>query len=312
MHEYSINVKNRIIKDPSFMGIIFAADEKDDWTKEETWRKANPNLGVSVRIDYLRSECEKAIRSPSYENVFKRLHLNIWTEQDSRWIPISEWDACKGKFELEEMKGLICWAGVDLASTTDIGAMCLVFPPSEKFPKWRVFPKFYLPKKAIQVRKERDRIPYDDWERQGLIQVNDGAILDYGMIEQDVVKISNDYNLKEIVLDPWNAVYLATRLEEQGFKVEFWRQGYPSLNAPTKFINELIASRGIEHDSNPILRWMASNIAIEQDPAGNIKPSKRKSKEKIDGIVAIINALGRAMKAKDNSSVYENKGLTVL
>lgn len=317
LHEYARNVNLGVIKDPTFLGVIYGADENDDWTDPKVWKKANPNLGVSVRLDFLRRECLKAQEVLAYENTFKRLHLNIWTEQDSRWLSLKTWDACKMEFTIDDFKGRSCILGVDLSISVDLGALSILIPPTEKpadfnFDKWSVIPVFFLPKDAIAIRKKRDRIPYDDWARMGLIKTCEGGILDYLMIEHEIEEIGKILQVEEIVIDPWNAVQFAQHLKDKGLNVQFWRQGLISMNAPTKMLSELIASQKLAHNGNQVLRWNASNVAIEQDAAGNIKPSKKKSKEKIDGIVATINALGRAVIAEKTTSIYEERDVIVL
>lgn len=323
LHEYSKNIRNGIIKDPTFLGIIYAAIEPKEnndplwWNNELVWKQANPNLAKSVRLDYLRREAKKAVQILAYENTFKRLHLNIWTEQDSRWLSLESWRSCKEDFTLEDLKGRNAVLGVDLAATTDLGVIVIVCKPSKqtqfKFhDKWLILPLFYLPKKAIKLRKEKDRIPYDDWERLGLIKTNDGGVLDYKIIEDDIDNLAKIINIQAISIDPWNAVQFAVNLKNKDYKVQFWRQGYTSMNAPTKMLSELIASLSIHHNDNLVLNWNAANVTIESDPAGNIKPSKRKSKEKIDGIVAAINGIGCAVLTEDTESTYETNEPVIL
>lgn len=307
-HDYAIKVRDGIIPDPTFLPIIYAADPEDDWTSPETWAKANPNLGVTVRLEYLRDQCEKAKEVPAYENTFKRLHLNLWTEQDSRWLQIEKWDACKRPFNTSDLYGVECIAGLDLASTEDITALELVFRMNDN--TFRVLSYFWLPEETMKRRAKADKVAYEEWARQGFIEITkDKPTTDYEFIRKRLNELRQTFRIKEIVLDKWNADQLANRLIDDNFSVLYWQMGMGAMTAPTKRLNSLVLDRTLHHDGNPVLRWMAKNVAIEQDAEGNIKPSKKKSKEKIDGIVAIIMALGRWLAYNDPVSVYQTRGL---
>lgn len=310
-HDYAQRVKSGIIKDPTFLGYIYAADPSDDWRLESTWRKANPNFGITVQPDYIKEQAQKASEVIAYENTFKRLHLNIWTEQDSRWLPIEKWDDCEESFSLDELEGQPCIVGVDLATTTDITAVSFLFPIAGGI--YRHFERFFVPQDAINVRTRRDRVPYDVWNQEGFFSVTPGAVCDYDFIREAFREWGARFNIKQIVIDRWNATQLATQLQGDGFEVAFFGQGFASLSAPMKELNSLILSGKIRHQQNPVMRWMVSNVAIEQDAAGNIKPSKRRSKEKIDGVVALVNALGVAIALpKTEESVYSSRGVLAL
>ena len=308
-HDYACKVRDGIIPDPTFLPVIYSIDpEKDEWTDEKTWAKANPNLGVTVRIDYLREQCEKAKLVPAYENTFKRLHLNIWTEQDSRWLPIEIWDACKQPIKISDLRGHECIAGLDLASTEDITAAVLVFKmPDGKF---KVLPYFWLPEETMKRRTKSDKVAYEEWARRGLIEVTkDKPTTDYDYVLKRFKELRKEFNIKEIVLDRWNADQLANKFLDENFEVIYHAMGMASMTAPTKRLNSLILNKDIEHDGNEVLRWMAKNVAIEQDAEGNIKPSKKKSREKIDGIVALIMGISRWLANTDFKSVYETRGV---
>lgn len=309
-HDYAERVSKGIIKDPTFLGVIFAASQDDDWRLESTWRKANPNYGVTVKPEYLKEQALKAQEVIAYENTFKRLHLNIWTEQDSRWLPIERWDACALDFQEEELIGKRCFVGVDLATTTDITAVCLLFPWEDG--KYRIKTEFFVPKDAVGVRTKRDRVPYDLWVQQGFIHATPGAVCDYDFVRQAFKSWGERYRIENVVIDRWNATQLATQLQGDGLDVAFFGQGFASMSAPTKELNSLILSERINYRPNGVMRWMVSNVAVEQDAGGNIKPSKKRSKEKIDGVVALINALGVAISKPQGASVYSERGLLTL
>lgn len=291
-HDYAGKVRDGIIHDNSFLPVIYEASRDDDWTLPETWAKANPNLGVSVSEEYLRRECEKAQETPAYENTFKRLHLNIRTEQDIRWLAMEKYDACDA--ELPELDGRQCYAGLDLANTKDVAALVLAFQVDECY---ALLPRFWVPEESIAERSRRDRVPYDIWAKQGWITATPGNVIDYEYIRQTVNELGKRYQILEIAADRWNATQLIQQLAGDGFTIFPFGQGFKDMTAPTKQFDTLVTSGRLIHGANPVLRWMASNTSVEQDAAGNLKPSKKKSSEKIDGIVAAVMALGRAMVA---------------
>lgn len=288
LHEHAIRVRDGVVKDDSFLPVIFAADPADDWKSPETWRKAHPGLGVSVREDYLREECERAQALPSYENTFRRLLLNQWTEQDERWLSLSAWDACQE--DTPDLGGCECYAALDLSSTTDITALVLAFPIGGMV---HLLPFFWVPRDGISKRTRRDRVPYDVWVKEGLMDATEGAVIDYDVIRQRINVLAERFNIKEIAIDRWNATQLATQLTGDGFQVVAFGQGFASMAAPCQELEKRVLGKTLNHGGNPVMRWMATNVAIETDAAGNMKPSKAKSTERIDGIVAALMALGR-------------------
>jgi len=308
LRSYAEKVRDGILKDDSFLPVIYAADAKDDFKCPKTWAKANPCLGVSIREDYLEREAMKAAELPSYENTFRRLHLNQWTEQDVRWLPMDRWDEAEPFHELEDRP---CYAGLDLASTTDITALVLVCPDGEGC--FDVKPFFWIPSENAIRRERKDKVPYTTWIKQGYIRVTEGDVVDYDQIREDIIQLAQQFNIKEIAVDRWNSTMLVTQLDGEGLNMAMFGQGYRSMSAPSKHLEALVMSRKLRHGDNPVLNWMASNVSIESDPAGNIKPSKRKSTEKIDGIVATVMGLARAGAALDEgNSIYEDKGFTII
>lgn len=299
LHAHASKVRDGL-HDPEFLPVIYEAADEDDWADPAVWGKANPNLGVSLSMDYLVSACEKAKRLPRYENVFKRLHLNIRTEQDVRWLPMEKWDECDDAIDEQELEGRACYAGLDLASTTDIAAFVLAFQGEDG--RFDVLPFFWCPADGAHERERRDRVPYLTWSRQEHIEMTPGNVVDYDRIRERIVELGQRFEIQEIAIDRWNSTQLQTQLQGDGFDVVPFGQGFGSMTAPTKELEKLVLSGKISHGGHPVLRWMASNAAAEEDAAGNIKPSKKKSTEKIDGIVALIMALGRAMVSEDEES----------
>jgi len=307
--DYAARVRDGIIDNPQYLPVIYEVPKDADWNDESLWHLANPNLGVSVSMDALRAEHDKAVELPSRENVFRRLHLNQRTEQDVRWLNIEAWDACRLTFKPEDMAGIDSWAGLDLSSTTDLTAFVIVF---RKDGVYYVLPFFWVPAETIERRAREDKVPYPLWVKQGILNVTPGNVVDYDFVRTEVMRLCREYHVREIGYDPWNATQIVTQLQAAGFKMVEVRQGFATLTSPTKEVEKLVLGRQLRHDGNPILRWMASNVTTEQDAAGNLKPSKKKSTERIDGIVALIIALNRALVDVATQSVYESKDLLIL
>jgi phage terminase large subunit-like protein len=296
--EYCTKVQDGVVEDAETLVVIYAAPKDSDWTQEETWRAANPNYGVSVKEDYLRAECQRAQESPRHENDFKRYHLNIWTEQAVRWLPMDRWRTLAGPVHWSEMaeanRGRRCFGAVDLAATTDLAAQLLVFPPDELVERWRFLPRFFVPADAIANRVRRDRVPYDKWAREGALIATEGNVVDYDFIKAQILADAEMFQIERFGFDPFNATQVMIQLGQEGLPTEKVRQGFLTLSAPAKELERLLLSEMFEHGGHPILEWCASNVAIETDAAGNIKPSKSKSTEKIDGIAALVSALALA------------------
>lgn len=315
LHDYTRKVLEGIIEDDSFFGIIFTLDEGDDWEDEHNWVKANPNLGVSVKLDDLRRKATKAKKMPSALNAFLRLHMNVWTQAETKWLDPDKWRACgEEPIDPEALRGRTCYGGLDLSSTTDITAFVLVFPPEKKGDKYLVLCRFWIPEAAMHERSKRDRVPYDAWVREGYIEATSGDVIDYDFVVSEILELAERYDLKEIAFDRWGASKMIQELQEVELTVAQFGQGFASMSGPSKELERLVVARGISHGNNPVLRWMADNLVIRQDPAGNIKPDKAKSIEKIDGMVALVMALARAIlqENEDGDSVYEERGVLLL
>lgn len=298
-HAHACKVRDGVIDDQAFLPVIYEAGEEEDWCDPTIWRKANPNLGVSVSEEYLERESQKAKENPAYQNTFRRLHLNQKTRTATAAISIERWDECgEISLDLPALAGRTCFAGLDLSTTTDLSALCLLFPPEEERDPYRLLLRLWAPRNRARERSLRDRVPYEQWAQEGWITLTDGDVIDYDAIRRDINAIGEQYQIREIAADRWNATQLLTQLQGDGFHVVAFGQGYASMTAPTKELLALIASGRLAHGGNPVLRWMASILATEQDAAGNLKPSKAKSTDRIDGMVALIMALGRAMIAE--------------
>ena len=297
--------------DPTFYPVIYGADENDDWTDPAVWKKANPSLGITVGIDKVQAACESAQQNPAEENAFRQLRLNQWVKQAVRWMPMDKWDACAFKVTEESLRGRVCYGGLDLSSTTDITAFVLVFPPLDEDDKYVVLPYFWIPEDTLELRVRRDHVPYDVWEKQGFLQTTEGNVVHYGYIEKFIEQLGEKFNIREIAFDRWGAVQMAQNLECMGFTVVPCGQGFKDMSPPTKELMKLTLEQKIAHGGHPVLRWMMDNIFVRTDPAGNIKADKEKSTEKIDGAVATIMGLDRAIRCGVNTgaSVYDERGI---
>ena len=223
---------------------------------------------------------------------------------------MEKWDACSFKVDEESLEGRVCYGGLDLSSTTDITAFVLVFPPLDEDDKFCILPYFWIPEDTLELRVRRDHVPYDVWERQGFLETTEGNVVHYGYIEKFIERLGERFNIREIAFDRWGAVQMVQNLEELGFTVVPFGQGFKDMSPPSKELYKLLMEGNIIHGGNPVLKWMAQNVVMRQDPAGNIKPDKERSVEKIDGIVALIMGLDRCIRnGGSTGSVYDERGI---
>lgn len=313
-HQKAIDILEGRKIDSTFYPVIYGAEEGDDWTDPKVWKKANPSLGITVGMDKVKAACESAKQNPAEENAFRQLRLNQWVKQAIRWMPMEKWDKCAFTVNPDDLEGRVCYGGLDLSSTTDITAFVLVFPPEDETDKYRILPYFWIPEEQMDLRVRRDHVPYDVWERQGFLQTTEGNVVHYGYIEKFIENLGEKYNIREIAFDRWGAVQMVQNLEGMGFTVVPFGQGFKDMSPPTKELMKLVLEERIAHGGHPILRWMMDNIFIRTDPAGNIKADKEKSTEKIDGAIATIMGLDRAIRCGNVSteSVYDGRGILFL
>lgn len=297
--------------DPTFYPVIYGADDTEDWTSPKVWKKCNPSLGETIGMDKVKTACESAKQNPGEENSFRQLRLNQWVKQAVRWMPMDKWDKCAFAVNEDDLRGRVCYGGLDLSSTTDITAFVLVFPPLDEEDKYVIIPYFWIPEDTLDLRVKRDRVPYDVWERQGYLQTTEGNVIHYGYIEKFIESLGERFNIREIAFDRWGAVQMVQNLEGMGFTVVPFGQGFKDMSPPTKELMKLTLEQRIAHGGHPVLRWNMDNIFVRTDPAGNIKADKEKSTEKIDGAIATIMALDRAIRCGNNNcaSVYDDRGL---
>ena len=297
--------------DPTFYPVIFGLDQDEDWHDEKNWYKANPSIGQTIQIERIRESYQDALTNLAEENIFRQLRLNTWISGSSRWMSMDAWDECAFEFDINELEGRTCYAGLDLSSSIDITAFVLVFPPTEDDNKYVVLPYFWIPEDTIKQRVKRDKVPYDIWLGKGLVCATEGNVIHYGFIEKFIENLGTHFNIKEIAFDRWGAVQMSQNLEGMGFTVVPFGQGYSSMSQPTKELMRLVLEKRIAHGGNIPLRWMMDNVYIKTDPAGNIKMDKEKSTERIDGAVALVMALDRALRhdGDKGESVYDSRGL---
>lgn len=311
--DYATKILEGIIEDDSLFIFIAEIDEGDDPFDEKNWIKANPNLGISVKIEYLRSQAKKAREIPTFYNEFLTKHMNLWTDTETQWLKTEDWDACAHPVDLEMLKDRPCYGGLDLSSTTDLSAFVKVWPPFEDDPLWYVHGRFWLPSDDLRDRIRRDRAPYDVWAREGYLTLTEGNVIDHNFIQAAIEDDWDNFNIADIGFDPYNAAMIVTRLQDSGVEMVTFRQGYLSMSPAVKEAEAIILKKQLAHGGNPVLRWMCSNTVMTLDPAGNLKPDKAKSTQRIDGIVAMLMGIGRASVAENTPESYTcTHGVVVL
>ena len=307
IHDYACKVRDEIICDEQFLPVIYAADDEDDIEKESTWKKANPNYGVSIRKEYIKAEAQMAMDLPSYENSFRRLHLNQWTTNEVKWLSDDQWMKCDEQLHIEKLANKNCFGGLDLSSVRDLSALTLVFPMDDG--SIHVLPFYWLPQMTAQERSKKDKVPYLEWARQGFIELTDGDVQDYEFIRHKINDLALKYNINSVAYDRWNSSQLVLQLQDDGAKMNPFGQGFASMSAPTKEMEKMVLKKKIVHGGNPVLRWQIQNVQLRTDPAGNCKPDKQRSSEKIDGVVSLVMGLGEWMSEDIGSSIYDSRGI---
>ena len=312
LHTKAVDILEGRRVDPTFYPVVYGLKDDEDWEDEANWYKVNPSLGYTVDIERLRDAYREAKQNPADEVTFKWLRCNMWVSSTVVWIPDAIYMRGNEPIDMDALAGRDCYAGLDLSSTGDITALVLIFPPRNEDEKYVLLPYFWIPEETIPRRVKANSVPYDIWEKQGYIMSTEGNVIHYDFIEKFIMYLSEKYHILEIAVDRWNATQMIQNLEGEGFTIVPFGQGFSSMSAPTKEFYRLLMDGRIIHGGNPVLRWMAGNVVIDTDPAGNIKVTKAKSKEKIDGIVAAIMALDRCIRQEGQSgSVYDERGLLV-
>ena len=312
LHTKAVDILEGRRVDPTFYPVVYGLKDDEDWEDEANWYKVNPSLGYTVDIERLRDAYREAKQNPADEITFKWLRCNMWVSSTVAWIPDAIYMRGNEPIDMDALAGRDCYAGLDLSSTGDITALVLIFPPRDEEEKYVLLPYFWIPEETIPRRVKANSVPYDIWEKQDYIMSTEGNVIHYDFIEKFIMDLSEKYHILEIAVDRWNATQMIQNLEGEGFTIVPFGQGFSSMSAPTKEFYRLLMEGRIIHGGNPVLRWMAGNVVIDTDPTGNIKVTKAKSKEKIDGIVAAIMALDRCIRQEGQSgSVYDERGLLV-
>ncbi len=310
LHEYSDQILRGIIPpDPTFYPVMYAAPENAPWDEEEVWRACNPALGDFLNLEAVRTSCERAKRMPSEQNSFRRLRLNQWVKQETRFIPMEAWDACDGLVDLREMKGLPCYAGLDLSTKLDITALALVFLDGNGI--FHLVPYFWIPSENIRDRPNIEADKYRQWMNQGYLTVTEGNVIDFKAVRDKLREIRKaGFRIRELAFDPMFATQLAQDLQEDGLTVIEVRQGFRQMSEATIELQSALIDGKVRHGGHPMLRWMADCMTVKQDANGavkTVKPDRLKHRKRIDGIVAAIMGMSRAILHIDKTSVYARR-----
>ena len=293
--------------DEGMFAYIATLDAGDDWRDEALWAKANPNLGVSKRLDKLREMVQMGVQIPSQEFKVLNKQFNIWTTTDEKWLDMDRWAECGGPIDANRLKNQPCHIGLDLSTNQDLTAAIALFPPGP-YPEWVVLPRLYLPMDRLDLREREDRVPYKLWAKQGHLLTTPGDVIDMEFIKRDVLAMASEYAVLDVGFDPYRAVEISSYLLGEGLDMVEMRQGHATLGAPTLALERLVLECALRHGGHPVLRWMAANTKVIRDSNDNIRPDKKASRKRIDGIVGLVMALGRALVKIDNESVYSKRG----
>lgn len=294
--DYAERVNTGELEDPSFHGVLYAVPEDADPYVPANWKLANPAIGHFVSEEQIADEAERAKRMPTFEPAFLNLHCNMRVDAEPKAINPAEWDACGGDFDLDALKGKRCYAGLDLADVRDLAALVLYFPDSGA-----VLPFFWCPKAGIENKEEVDRVPYRTWAKQGHIEPTPGKAIDKRYIAARLAEIASMYDLRAVAYDRWGIEALTVILDGEGVQLplEPWGQGYQSMGPAVDAFETLLLEQELRHAMHPVLRWNASNLLFDTDPAGARKPSKARSIDKIDGLTGLLMACGIAAKGEE-------------
>ena len=313
LHTKAVDILEGRREDPTFYPVVYGLKDDEDWEDEANWYKVNPSLGYTVDVERLRDAYREAKQNPADEITFKWLRCNMWVSSTVAWIPDAIYMRGNEPIDMASLEGRDCYAGLELSSTGDITALVLIFPPRDEDEKFVLLPYFWIPEETIPRRVKANSVPYDIWEKQGYIMSTEGNVIHYDFIEKFIMDLSEKYHILEIAVDRWNATHVIQNLEDNGLTMVPFGQGFASMSAPTKEFYRLLMEGKIIHGGHPVMRWMAGNVVVDTDPAGNIKVTKAKSKEKIDGIVAAIMALDRAVRHEsEGRSVYDTRGIILI
>ena len=310
-HENAESVLRGTVEQDDFFAFIATTDPGDSWEEAESWAKANPNFGISVKADDLARKAKRAKTLPSALNNFLRLHLNVWTEQETRWLQMEWW--AKGsapKIVWDRMRGRRCFGGLDLATRIDLAALVLAFPLGARV---ALKPYFWIPSEVAEERERDQHLTYRLWAERGFVEITDGAVIDLEYIQERIKEESLIYQIEHVCYDPWNATQLAVNVAASGTKMIEFAQTLRNFNEPAKLFESLLREQKVLHNGNPVLAWQAENVEVITDRSGNIRPVKPEhgSRKKVDGIVAGVMAVS-GLISDPGESVYESRGIEVI
>lgn len=311
LHTKSLDLLKGKKVDPTFYPVIYSVPDEDDWTDEKNWYKANPSLGITFPVERLREAYLQAKGNPAEENVFRTLRLSQWVGSTVAWIPDHIYEMGNVPINMAALEGRECYGGLDLSSSGDITALVLMFPPRNDYEKYICLPFCWVPEDTVPLRVQRTSVPYDNWVAKGYMKATPGNVIDYGYIQNTIEELSHRYHIREIAFDRWGSQMLVERLTEMGLTVVPIGQGFKDLSAPSKEFYEQLMKGNLVHGGHPVMKWMCGNVVVDTDPAGNIKPTKKRSADKIDIVVAAIMALDRCIRHEQHGSVYDERDLYV-
>jgi phage terminase large subunit-like protein len=283
----------------------------DDWRDEKTWQKANPNLGVSVTVKYLREQVAEAVGMPTKEGIVKRLNFCVWCESETAWLSADLWSKGAGPIDVTALTRRVCFGGLDVASKIDVAACVYAFPDFPADGDVSLLCRFWIPEATAKARQTADGVPWLKWAEAGFVTLTEGESIDQDRIEAAVKKDAETYRLKELAFDSWNASMLASHLMQHGVTVFEFCQNMRNFNEPTKHFEALLREGHLKHGDNPVLRWMAGNVMVLADRNNNVRPVKPSdsSSKKVDGVTGAVMAVGRMMLAppSEGESVYDTR-----
>ncbi len=297
------------IENDELFGVVYTIEDDAEPFSEDALKMANPNLGVSVSADYLKSRLKEALQSPSKQAIYKTKHLNCWVGARNAWMNMQAWNKAPPRKTLDELKGRECYAGLDLASKIDIAVLILLFPPTEDDPIWHVHGRYYLPEDLVESGATSNASHYAGWAKSGYLCTTSGNVIDFAVIMDDLRDFASAFHLLEIPYDPWQATQMATTLLAEGLPMVELRPTVANYSAAMKEVESLVLIQKLAHGGCPVLTWMASNVVAKLDQKDNVYPCKEAPQNKIDGMVALISAMARAMTRQETSSVYESRGM---
>jgi len=313
-HCYALDLLHDRKHNPTWYPVVFAAPDDADWTDPVVWKKANPSYGITVPEEFYHNFMLRAKEDVAFEHEFRQFYLCQWLSSSKKWLPMDRYDLGNKPIDEAALYGRPCYGGLDLASTDDIAAFVLVFPPPDDEPngEYIVLPSFWIPRENMMRRVKNNNVLYDQWHRDGFLNVTEGNVIYYDFIEKELEALAKKYDIKQVMYDTWGAIQMVQNLEGQDFEMIKFGQGYKSLSPPSKELHKIVSDGKLIHGGHPVLRWMFENVYVEMDAAANVKPSKKKSKDKIDGAVATIMALDGAIRRNEYRSPYDSHGLLTI